>query len=74
MFSVVLFPSAQHRDNEMDHMSKHGKWGEYGEAIERNKCKSGEAAGKWLQEDKTGTRMEPLDSSCCINNNNKNNK
>lgn len=61
MFSVVLFPSAQHRDNEMDHMFKHGKWGEYGEAIEQNKCKSGKSpSGKRLQEDRTGTTMETL--------------
>lgn len=61
MFSVVLFPSAQRKDNEMDHMSKHGKWGEYGEAIEQNKSKSGKSpSGKRLQEDRTGTRMETL--------------
>ena len=46
MFSVVLFPSAQHRDNEMDHMSKHGKWGEYGE---EKKGRREESKKSWLR-------------------------
>lgn len=34
MFSVLLFSSAQHRDDERSHMFENGKWGGYGEATE----------------------------------------
>lgn len=58
----------------MDHMSKHGKWGEYGEAIELNKCKKGSPlSGKWLHEDRTGTTMETLGLQLLHKNNNNNN-
>lgn len=35
MFPVMLFSSAQHRGDEMGHMSKNGKWGGCREAIEQ---------------------------------------
>lgn len=57
----MLFPSAQHRDDEMNPISKNNKWGGYREAIEGNKGKSGKSpSGKQLQEDRAGARIETL--------------
>ena len=72
MFSVVLFPSAQHRDNEMDHMFKHGKWENMEKQLNKTNAKVGSpllASGSKKTE--LVPQWKPWDSSCCINNNNK---
>lgn len=67
MFSVVCFPFAQHRDDEMDHVSKNSKWGGCGEAIESKQRQQWEVPlWQGLQDTELVPEWKPWDSGCCI--------
>ena len=61
MFSVVCFPFAQHRDDEMDHVSKNSKWGGCGEATESKQRQQWEVPlWQGTPRHRAGARMETL--------------